>query len=63
MKKAAQQPDDCGTEGQGISPKSSTLLLVLQTTFQQQLLQKYGNLVTMMDVMYRMTKYGFPCLM
>ena len=40
---------------------SSTFLLVLQTSFQQQLLQKYGNLITMMDGIYRTTKYGFPC--
>lgn len=39
----------------------STFLLVLQTSFQQQLLQKYGNLITMMDGIYRTTKYGFPC--
>ena len=41
--------------------QSSQFLLVLQTAFQQQLLQKYGNLVTMMDGIYRTTKYGFPC--
>ena len=39
----------------------STFLLVLQTSFQQQLLQKYGNLITVMDSIYRTTKYGFPC--
>ena len=32
---------DGDTEGQGISPKFSAVLLVLQTTFQQQLLEKY----------------------
>jgi hypothetical protein len=39
----------------------SSFLLVLQTKFQQELLQKYGNTITMMDGIYRVTKYGFPC--
>ena len=41
-------------------PKS-TFLLVLQTKHQRELLQKYGNVITMMDSIYRTTKYGFPC--
>ena len=48
-------------EDHGSPSNSSTFLLVLQTSFQQQLLQKYGNLITMMDGIYRTTKYGFPC--
>ncbi len=39
----------------------STFLLVLQTRQQQHLLQTYGNTMTMMDAVYRTTKYGFPC--
>lgn len=43
------------------NPPKSTFLLILQTKFQQELLLKYGNTVTMMDGIYRTTKYGFPC--
>lgn len=43
------------------SDKKSTFLLVLQTKFQKEILQKYGNTITMMDGIYRTTKYGFPC--
>lgn len=39
----------------------STFLLVLQTKFQKELLHKYGNTISMMDGIYRTTKYGFPC--
>lgn len=39
----------------------STFLLVMQTKHQQELLNKYGNTITMMDAVYRTTKYGFPC--
>ena len=34
---------------------------MLQTKHQQDLLVKYGNVVTLMDSVYRTTKYGFPC--
>ena len=50
-------PEDCGSPS-----NSSTFLLVLQTSFQQQLLHKYGNLITTMDRIYRTTKNGFPCM-
>ena len=33
----------------------------MQTQHQQELLAKYGNVVTLMDGVYRTTKYGFPC--
>ena len=50
-------------EGEGAyadTPKT-TFLLVMQTQHQHELLEKYGNVVTLMDSMYRTTKYGFPC--
>ena len=40
---------------------TTTFLLVMQTKHQQKLLNKYGNVVTLMDSVYRTTKYGFPC--
>ena len=42
------------------TPKT-TFLLVMQTKHQQELLGKFGNLVTLMDGVYCTTKYGFPC--
>ena len=33
----------------------------MQTKHQQELLEKYGNVVTLMDSVYRTTKYGFLC--
>ena len=41
--------------------EDESFLLVMQTKHQQELLKKYGNLVTLMDALYRTTKYGFPC--
>ena len=41
--------------------KKDSFLLVMQTQHQQSLLRKYGNIVTLMDGVYRTTKYGFPC--
>ena len=38
----------------------TTFLLVMQTKHQCELLSKYGNVITMMDSVYRKTKYGFP---
>jgi len=40
----------------------SSFLLVLQTKAQKDLMSKYGNDVTLMDGIYRTTKYGFPCI-
>ena len=40
----------------------TTFLLVLQTRAQQEVLNKYGNNITLMDGVYRTTKYGFPCV-
>ena len=39
----------------------TTFLLVMQTKHQRELLNKYGNVITMVDSVYRTTKYGFPC--
>ena len=39
----------------------TTFLLVMQTKHQRELLNKYGNVITMMDSVYCTTKYGFPC--
>ena len=50
-------------EGKGTyadTPKI-TFLTVMQTQHQHELLEKYGNMVTLMDSVYRTTKYGFPC--
>ena len=33
----------------------------MQTQQQHELLEKYGNVVTLMDSVYHTTKYGFPC--
>ena len=44
-----------------VSNKEDSFLLVMQTQHQQTLLRKYGNIVTLMDGVYRTTKYGFPC--
>ena len=38
----------------------STFLLVIQTKAQKELMNKYGNNITLMDGIYRTTKYGFP---
>ena len=45
------------------SPEQSecTFLLVMQTKGQQALMAEYGNTITLMDGIYRTTKYGFPC--
>ena len=40
----------------------STFLLVIQTKAQKELMNKYGNNITLMDGIYRTTKYGFPCI-
>ena len=40
----------------------STFLLVFQTKAQKELMSKYGNNITLMDGIYRTTKYGFPCI-
>ena len=55
-----QNQNDYHSDDYSNPSNSSTFLLVLQTSFQQQLLQKYGNLITVMDGIYRTTKYGFP---
>lgn len=39
----------------------TTFLLVMQTAHQQRLMQKFANFITLMDGIYRTTKYGFPC--
>ena len=39
---------------------SSNLLLIHQTKWQQQLLYRYGNELTMMDATYKTTKYALP---
>lgn len=39
----------------------STFLLVMQTKSQKKLMREYGNTITLMDGIYRTTKYGFPC--
>ena len=44
-----------------VSNEEDSFLLVMQTQHQQTLLRKYGNMVTLMDGVYRTTKYGFPC--
>lgn len=44
------------------SHSEATFLLVLQTKAQQDLINKYGNTITLMDGIYRTTKYGFPCI-
>ena len=44
-----------------VDKEESSFLLVMQTKHQQDLLRKYGNIVTLMDGVYRTTKYGFPC--
>ena len=36
-------------------------VFVMQTKAQQALLEEYGNIITLMDGIYRTTKYGFPC--
>ena len=43
-----------------VSYEDDSFLLVMQTQHQQTLLRKYGNVVTLMDGVYRTTKYGFP---
>ena len=44
------------------SHSETTFLLVLQTKAQQDLMLKYGNDITLMDGIYKTTKYGFPCI-
>lgn len=43
------------------STTKQSFLLVLQTKHQQELLVKYGNVITLMDSVFHTTKYGFPC--
>lgn len=45
-----------------VKESESTFLLVMQTKAQKELINKYGNNVTLMDGIYRTTKYGFPCI-
>ena len=40
----------------------STFLLVFKKKAQKQLMSKYRNNITLMDGIYRTTKYGFPCI-
>ena len=44
-----------------LSNEEGSFLLVMQTKHQQTLLRRYGNMMTLMDGVYRTTKYGFPC--
>ena len=48
-------------QGKAFHAPKDTFLLVMQTKHQRELLEKYGNVITMMDGIYRTTKYGFPC--
>ncbi len=36
--------------------------LIFQTKIQKELMIKYGNNITLMDGIYRTTKYEFPCV-
>ena len=59
----ATRTDLSGCPNDIISPEhsQSTFLLVMQTKGQQVLMKEYGNIITLMDGIYRTTKYGFPC--
>ena len=41
-------------------PTEKRLLSVHQTTYQQGLLQKYGNSICLLDTTYKTTKYDVP---
>ena len=41
-------------------PAEKRLLSVHQTAFQQELLQKYGNSICLLDTTYKTTKYDVP---
>jgi len=45
----------------GKGDHETTFLLVMQTAHQQRLMHKFANFITLMDGIYRTTKYGFPC--
>ena len=61
--RAAQTAEMIGCSNDITSPEhsESTFLLVMQTKAQQALMEEYGNIITLMDGIYRTTKYGFPC--
>ena len=57
-----KQLDSMKNEAAGeISSEKDSFLLVMQTQHQQTSLRKYGSTVTLMDGVYRTTKYSFPC--
>ena len=59
----ATEAEISGSTNDVTSPdhSQSTFLLVIQTRSQQALMKEYGNTITLMDGIYRTTKYGFPC--
>lgn len=59
----ATEAEISGSTNDVTSPEDSqsTFLLVIQTRSQQALMKEYGNTITLMDGIYRTTKYGFPC--
>ena len=61
--RAAQTAEMIGCSNDITLPEhsESTFLLVMQTKAQQALMEEYGNIITLMDGIYRTTKYGFPC--
>lgn len=41
--------------------KDESFLLVYQTKLQSDWLQRFGNVITCMDAVYKTLRYGFPC--
>lgn len=54
-KSSAEETDECHTPKQ--SNLTQTLLYVHREPWQQQLLKRYGNTISLMDATYKTTKY------
>ena len=61
LRAATAEMIGCSNDITSPEHSESTFLLVMQTKAQQALMEEYGNIITLMDGIYRTTKYGFPC--
>ena len=56
----ADSDDKCDPEDSESSASGKTFLYVHQEPWQQRLLTKYGNILTLLDATYKTTKYSLP---
>lgn len=57
---SAQQPQDTETDCEEDTKPSDSILFVHQDAWQQQLLLKYGNTMSLIDATHKTTKYALP---